>query len=108
MSYNLVLPEITHEQLDCWVRPQILCADGTTISVQASAGHYCTPRDGVGPYTTVEVGYPSAPWPEAVEYKEGDDSVADSDAVFGYVPVVLVEAYIAAHGGAVGIVPQEC
>jgi hypothetical protein len=105
MSCNLVLPEITHDQPDFRVRPQILCADGTTISVQASAGHYCTPRDGVGPYTTVEVGFPSAPWPEAAEYKFGGDS--DSDAVFGYVPVVLVEAYIAAHGGAVGIAPNE-
>jgi hypothetical protein len=105
MSCNLVLPEITQERLGFRVRPQILCADGTTISVQASTGHYCIPRDGVGPYTTVEVGFPSAPWPEAAAYKFGDNS--DSDSVFGYVPVVLVEAYIAAHGGAVGIVPLE-
>lgn len=106
MSYELVLPTVTNGRLMFRVRPQILCADGTTLSVQASAGHYCTPRDIEGPYTAVEVGFPSAPWPEAVEYKE-DVSVADCDTVFAFVPVELVEAYIEAHGGAVGIVPIE-
>lgn len=106
MSYTLVLPTVTHEQIGFKVRPSILCADGTTLSVQASVGHYCIPRNGEGPYTAVEVGYPSAPWPEAAEYKE-DDSVDDCDTVFAFVPIELVQAYIAAHGGAVGIVPIE-
>lgn len=50
-----------------WVRPEgygttvpaIECADGFTMSVQASRSHYCTPRNDVGPYTAVEVGFPS-------------------------------------------------
>ena len=107
MSYKLVLPTVTHGQLMFKVRPGIVCTDGTTLSVQASAGHYCTPRDSEGPYTAVEVGFPSASWPEAAEYKEGGDSIDDSQTVFAYVPVELVEAYIEAHGGAVGIVPTE-
>ena len=39
--------------------PEIVCKDGTTLSVQASEFHYCTPRDNKGPYTHVEIGFPS-------------------------------------------------
>lgn len=34
---------------------RVVCKDGTTISVQASFHHYCTPRSNLGPYTHVEV-----------------------------------------------------
>lgn len=38
------------------VRPAIVCKDGTTYSVQASAYHYCSPREtGAERYTSVEV-----------------------------------------------------
>ncbi len=39
--------------------PHIVCNDGTTLSVQTSHTHYCTPRTDHGPYSHVEVGYPS-------------------------------------------------
>ena len=29
--------------------------DGTILSIQASAGHYCAPRNNIGPYTAAEV-----------------------------------------------------
>jgi hypothetical protein len=42
------------------IRPQIICNDGTFLSVQASDGHYCQPRENKAwPYSLVEVGYPS-------------------------------------------------
>ena len=47
------------------IRPRIVCADGFSLSVQASNGHYCTPRSNYGPYSRVEVGYPSSRPPEA-------------------------------------------
>jgi len=74
----------------------IRCADGTTISVQGSSMHYCTPRRDHGPYTHVEIGYPDVdPPPAWAAYADGE---YPSD-VYGYVPVELVREYIEAHGG---------
>jgi hypothetical protein len=76
--------------------PHILCKDETKLSVQASHTHYCTPRTNDGPYTTVEVGYPTATPPETwAEYADGD---YPSD-VYGYVPVEMVKEFIDQHGG---------
>lgn len=47
------------------VRPRIICKDGYSLSVQASAHHYSTPRRDHPPYIQVEVGYPSARPPES-------------------------------------------
>ena len=79
-------------------RPHIVCADGATMSVQASKFTYCTPRNNVGPYTHVEVGYPSHPFPEAAEYKN-DAERDDTDNIFANVPVEIVVAWIDKHGG---------
>lgn len=78
--------------------PRIVCADGESLSVQASRTHYCSPRDCYGPWEAVEVGFPSVPVPEWAAFKDGPQ-LADTAAVFGYVPVELVRAFIAAHGG---------
>lgn len=69
----------------------VQCADGTTMSVQASKFHYCTPRDDHGPYTQVEVwncGSPEA-WSE---YGTGEYPYA-------YIPIELVAEEIDRHGG---------
>ena len=80
------------------IRPRIVCADGFDVSVQASDGHYCSPRLNVGPYSSVEVGYPSSPIPEMDEY--------DAGGVFGHVPVEVVDAVLEQHGGiANGVYP---
>ena len=68
------------------------CADGTTLSVQASKYHYCTPRDNQGPYTTVEVWCASSDVTE-FEYSEEDPSA--------YVPIEDVVRFIENHGGMV-------
>ena len=40
---------------------EVVCADGFSMSVQASETHYCSPReDGAEKYTAVEVGYPTS------------------------------------------------
>src|ERR1035437_8342823 len=56
------------------IRPQIVCNDGVRLSVQASDGHYCSPRmNGLSPYSQVEVGYPSVRPPEAWrQYFDGE------------------------------------
>jgi hypothetical protein len=85
------------------IAPAVVCKDGATLSVQASGSHYCTPRDMVGPYTTVEVGFPEGLTPAELdqllfEYADYNGEGNRPD-VYAYVPVELVEAIIDAHGG---------
>ena len=79
-------------------RPRIECQDGTTLSVQVGSSLYCTPRTNSGPWTHVEVGFLDVAPPDT--WKEyADDVSSETPDVYGYVPVRLVEEYIAAHGG---------
>lgn len=82
------------------VHTDVSCADGFTMSVQASARHYCTPKSNYGPWTSVEVGYPSKLdmllWPYA------DDPSDPTETVYGYVPSQIILAVVEAHGGQVG------
>ena len=84
----------------CAARTQ--CADGFSLSIQASRFHYCTPRDDEGPHSEVEVGFirdaddkPAAPPETWREFADGDFP----NDVYGYVPMWLVESFIAEHGG---------
>lgn len=79
--------------------PKIVCADGFTLSVQASSVHYCYPRENTGPWDEVEVGFPSATPTEILKYAE--DQERPTNTVYGYVPIQLVEQLIERHGGAV-------
>lgn len=80
------------------LRPRIECKDGYKISMQASDGHYCSPRKNLkdGMYHKVELGYPNQ-FDELIDvYAEEKGSI---DTVYGYVPIEVVEALIAKHGG---------
>lgn len=116
----------------------IVCGDGFSLSVIAGGGTYCTPRpefsfrsevvqpgilgcvasDYPGPYTAVEVGFPTQrpePWecPHetepygcAAEYEArcawacyAETCEEPTKTVYGYVPVDMVRALIQAHGG---------
>jgi hypothetical protein len=78
--------------------PQIVCADGFKISVQASSFTYCQPREDNAPqYTHVECGFPSAEPEFLMEYAENPDD--PTETVYGYVPIELVEQLITLHGG---------
>lgn len=79
------------------VRPKIVCGDGLVLSVQASDTHYCEPRTIYGPYCAVEIGFPSVEIPEIMEWAESPET--PTDTVYGWVPVEVVDAVIAAHGG---------
>jgi hypothetical protein len=82
------------------IRKVIICNDGFNVSVQASRGHYCSPRENVGPWVSVEIGYPSAP-PPAEMMKYAENSATPMDSVYGWVPIEMVEAMIDSHGGMV-------
>ena len=78
--------------------PRIVCADGFSLSAQASKYHYCTPREtGESYYTHVEVGFPSAVEDVLLQY--ADDSTNPTETVYGWVPVEVVEAIVDEHGG---------
>lgn len=87
----------------------VRCADGFEMSVTANRDAYCTPRlDNRGPYTHVEVGYPSArpePWAAFGDVDTWDQYAEDrahpTDTVYAFVPVEMVHALVAAHGGEV-------
>lgn len=79
--------------------PRICCVDGTSLSVQAGCRYYSHPRSNFGPYTAVEVGFPSETppltWKEYAEEWEDDPT----NTIYAYVPLELVSFFIAAHGG---------
>jgi hypothetical protein len=75
----------------------IVCADGFTMSVQASASHYCSPRDNDGPYNTVEVGYPSEREESLMPYASNEDT--PTDTVYSMVPIEVIKYLIYKHGG---------
>ena len=99
--------------------PRIVCADGFSISVQAHAHSYCTPRCDYPdtPHTHVECGFPSStpltddlkrqPHLLPLAYAEdfygcSDESECDfTETVYGYVPVEIVKAELQQHGGIV-------
>lgn len=88
------------------IRPRIECKDGLTLSVQASDGHYCVPRiNDALCYYEVEVGYPSAIIKEIMEYAE--EPYKPLDAIYGYVPVDIVQEVIDKHGGIVNLIAEE-
>lgn len=78
--------------------PRLVLADGASLSVQASKYSYSSPRDDKGPYTKVEVGFPSETPPEA--WKEfAEDWETPTNTIYSYIPLTMVMLYIGAHGG---------
>jgi len=108
MRYFLAICFICPQCIRMNIQPlahNIHCANGVTLSVQASSSHYCAPRvDGLYWYQhkTVEVGfiekdgrkYPAPPsW---LSFAEENGRMSD---VFAYVPTSYVKRFVAANGG---------
>ncbi len=86
------IPDYSEKQ----IAKRIICKDGLVLSVQASRTHYCTPRTNHGPYSHVEVGYPTVTPPKSWRrYADGDYP----NDVYACVPVELVATFIDSHGG---------
>lgn len=77
----------------------VLCRDGFTMSVQASETHYCDPRRDKGPYSEVEIGYPSQT--DALLLPFAEDNNRPTETVYPYVPAQVVFDVIFEHGGMV-------
>lgn len=80
-------------------RKKVECADGFTVSVQGHEGAYCSPRNDVGPYESVECGFPSHYDIHLQPYAE--DPSRPTETVYGWVPCVVVQLCIDSHGGMV-------
>ena len=110
MDYNGI-PNVALRNMPIDVRGErmkykrIECKDGFSLSVQASAGAYCDPRDDVGPYNSVECGFPSEYEELIIAYAEARHE--PTKTVYGWVPVGVVTTVIAKHGGMIdGTVPE--
>ena len=77
--------------------PRFVCADGFSLSIQASAAHYCEPRNDTGPWTSFEVVFISQFEEDLMPYAEDLDK--PTKTVFARVPGALLESLIAKHGG---------
>ena len=85
---------------------RIECVDGASLSVQASMGHYCSPRTDAGPYSMVEVGFPShKPQESMMEFAETPENPINT--VYSWVPVEVVKEFIDLHGGFKGDGSEE-
>ena len=81
---------------------RIVCADGFSMSVIAGGGAYSSPRFDPGPYTHVEVGFPSEwpePWVSLWSAHIDAGSTDPTESVYPWVPIDDVRALIASHGG---------
>ena len=78
----------------------VVCADGFEMSVQASRGHYCSPREDAGPYTAVEIGFPNRREALLMPHIEIDDG-HPLESVYPWVPAQVVMKVILKHGGRV-------
>jgi hypothetical protein len=97
MSPNYLNAYLTYHRDEGQFTPPLVCVDGFAMSVQASDAHYCSPRDNAGPWTQVEVGFPTDRVEELMAYCE--DPETPTKTVYGYVPVEVVCAVVEAHGG---------
>lgn len=92
------LPEGPHGYKSSFpISKRITCVDGFSLSVQATHGAYCRPRDNIGPWYQVEVGFPSAKPDLIFDYAEDQDN--PTQTVYGYVPIGMVQQLIDLHGG---------
>jgi hypothetical protein len=77
--------------------PIVRCADGFTMSVQADDFMYCTPCDSVGPWSKVEIGFPSERVEKFMKWAENADT--PTETVYGWVPLEVVAEVVEDHGG---------
>ena len=80
-------------------RPRITCADGFSVSIQASASHYCQPCTNDATYTHLELGFPSEAESSLMEY--ADSYGEPTETVYTYVPADTILRILESHGGIV-------
>jgi len=85
-----------------YLRKRAKCADGFTVSIQASRYHYCEPKQTFSDkFKSLELGYPSKRDKLIMPYAESPES--PKRTVYPYVPWDVVEKLVKKHGGIVGV-----
>lgn len=82
--------------------PRIYFNNGGSVSIQASRSHYCEPRNDKGPYSEMELGFPSEETviiPELLDYMEQQEDANPHKSVYPYTPVSVIKKFIEANGG---------
>ena len=78
------------------INPRVILNSGASLSIQASASHYCLPLENEGPYTHYELGHPRGLGaPDLALLKE----YKDSEGIYAYVPKEVLEKIINRHWG---------
>lgn len=84
------------------LRKRVKCADGFSVSIQASRYHYCEPRQTFSDrFESLELGYPSKKDKLILRY--ADSPKHPKNTVYPYVPWDVVEKMVEKHGGIVGV-----
>lgn len=79
-----------------WLCNRTLLANGSSMSIQASEGHYCSPRSNDAEWTSLELGFPEG---NINTIPLDGLSTQDEIEVIGYVPIQLVVDVINLNGG---------
>ena len=70
------------------------------MSVQASSAHVCIPRNDHGPYSAVEVGYPSEMEPLLMPYSDGMSEICGgAPSMYANVPAEVIMDVVCKHFG---------
>ena len=77
--------------------PKIFCKDGFSFSAQANRIAYCEPREDIGPWSSVEIGFPNGRDELILDWAEDPES--PTRTVYGYVPLDVVDSLVQKHGG---------
>jgi hypothetical protein len=90
---------VTHYSSTVRLAKQVTCNSGLTMSIQASEGHYCSPRKTLpySNYTAFEIGFPSEKVELFMPYVEDENN--PTDTVYTHVPINVIEEVISKHGG---------
>ena len=83
-------------------RPRIIMKDGVSISLQASAFHYCNPRiSELNDYEEFEIGYPSIIIEQLKYYVEFpiEDEEEYLNSIYPFVPKDIIIDILYEHGG---------
>lgn len=83
-------------------RPRIIMKDGVSISLQASAFHYCSPKiSELNDYEEFEIGYPSIIIEQLKDYVEFpiEDEEEYLNSIYPFVPKDIIIDILYEHGG---------
>ena len=86
---------------------RLLLADGTSLSIQASDGHYSEPRKttAYSKYESFEIGFPSCEIAEIKQFAEDENDLTET--VYPYVPKQIILDLIESRGGVVGFYKKD-